>query len=569
MRLVFVTQQVDPASPVLGATVAKLRALAARVDELVVLADRAVDGRAARRTAACASSARRTEPGRGLRFEAALARELARRPRPAAVVAHMCPIYAVLAAPLARPTGVPVLLWFTHWRASRLLRLAERLSTTVITRRRRARSRSPRARSSRSATGSTSPGFACVERPGARPADARSRSAARHPPRASRRSSARSPRCPRSRSRVVGPSLTDEERHAPVALERARDRARRARPGRRSAAPSRATRCPAFSPRPTRSSTTCARARPTRSSSRPRRPACRCSPRTPRSTRSSRPSFASHARRPRGLARASASGRSRDARPRPRCGRRSCARGVERDTSVEGWADRVLEVAHAGPDERPASSTSARSPGSRARRTTCSCCFPALRERGCDVRFLLLHEDEPGAAEFARAPRASAGVPVERVRLARAADPVAFARLVADRPPPAARRSCTPTSCTPTSTGSPPAGSPRVPVLASTKHGFNAFRGERGRSPRADRAVGRLADPHIAISARPRPVPGRERGLRRGELRGRPLRHRAGARAAAADPGAPRLAVVGRLIPIKGHDILLAGGRRARATSRA
>ena len=29
----------------------------------------------------------------------------------------MCPIYAVLAAPLARPTGVKVLLWFTHWRA--------------------------------------------------------------------------------------------------------------------------------------------------------------------------------------------------------------------------------------------------------------------------------------------------------------------------------------------------------------------------------------------------------------------------------------------------------------------
>ena len=44
VRLVVVTQQVDPASPVLGATVAKLRALAARVDELVVLADSAVDG---------------------------------------------------------------------------------------------------------------------------------------------------------------------------------------------------------------------------------------------------------------------------------------------------------------------------------------------------------------------------------------------------------------------------------------------------------------------------------------------------------------------------------------------
>ena len=48
MRLVVVTQQVDPASPVLGATVDTLRALAARVDELVVLTDSTVvDSRSA------------------------------------------------------------------------------------------------------------------------------------------------------------------------------------------------------------------------------------------------------------------------------------------------------------------------------------------------------------------------------------------------------------------------------------------------------------------------------------------------------------------------------------------
>jgi hypothetical protein len=41
-RLVFVTQKADPADPILGATVAKIRALAARVDEVAVLADGAV-----------------------------------------------------------------------------------------------------------------------------------------------------------------------------------------------------------------------------------------------------------------------------------------------------------------------------------------------------------------------------------------------------------------------------------------------------------------------------------------------------------------------------------------------
>ena len=43
-KLVFVTQQVDPDHPVLAATVPKLRALAARFDEVVVIADGAVPG---------------------------------------------------------------------------------------------------------------------------------------------------------------------------------------------------------------------------------------------------------------------------------------------------------------------------------------------------------------------------------------------------------------------------------------------------------------------------------------------------------------------------------------------
>ena len=91
-------------------------------------------------------------------------------------------------------------------------------------------------------------------------------------------------------------------------------------------------------------------------------------------------------------------------------------------------------------------------------------------------------------------------------------------------------------------------------MLASTKHGFNAFGGRKAFGM-ADRTIARVLDLHIAIShglAESR----RERGLRRSGLRGRPLRDRAGARAAAATPGR-RLAAVGRLIPIKGLDTLI------------
>ncbi len=163
MRIAFVTQDIDPGSPVLGATVAKVRALAARVDEVVVLANRSVDGVLPGNCRVHLFSAG-SRPGRGVRFETALARELARSPRPAAVVAHMCPIYAVLAAPLARPLGVRVLLWFTHWRASRLLQLAERLSTDVIT----VEQRSFPLRSSKVTAighGIDLTGFRCIARP--------------------------------------------------------------------------------------------------------------------------------------------------------------------------------------------------------------------------------------------------------------------------------------------------------------------------------------------------------------------------------------------------------------------
>ena len=129
-RVVFITQQVDPGHPALAATVPKIRALSALVDEVVVLADGAVEG-VLPANCRVRTFGSRTKVGRGARFEVALMREL-RGLRGGAVVAHMCPIYAVLAAPIVRLRSVPVLLWFTHWKASRLLRLAERLSTAVV-----------------------------------------------------------------------------------------------------------------------------------------------------------------------------------------------------------------------------------------------------------------------------------------------------------------------------------------------------------------------------------------------------------------------------------------------------
>ena len=132
MRLVFVTQVVDPDDPVLGATVAMVRALAERCDDVAVLTAYSL-GDALPDNCRVRTFGSKHRVVRGLRFLSALAAELARRPRPAAVVAHMCPIYAVLAAPLARPLGVRVVLWYTQWRGNWKLRAAERLSTSLAT----------------------------------------------------------------------------------------------------------------------------------------------------------------------------------------------------------------------------------------------------------------------------------------------------------------------------------------------------------------------------------------------------------------------------------------------------
>jgi glycosyltransferase involved in cell wall biosynthesis len=126
-RLVFCTQRVDADDPILAATIPQIRALAERVEELVVVAQsgnrNGLPANVELRTFGAAS-----RPARAFRFERQLARAL-----PAdAVVAHMIPAYVLLAAPLVRPRRIPLVLWYTHWKAHTTLRAAERVATAVV-----------------------------------------------------------------------------------------------------------------------------------------------------------------------------------------------------------------------------------------------------------------------------------------------------------------------------------------------------------------------------------------------------------------------------------------------------
>jgi glycosyltransferase involved in cell wall biosynthesis len=187
--------------------------------------------------------------------------------------------------------------------------------------------------------------------------------------------------------------------------------------------------------------------------------------------------------------------------------------------------------------------------------------LPGLRERGWDVRMLMLHENEPGAWDFARALEAR-GVPLDAIRVRADVDPLAFLQLVAyllrKRP------EILHTHLVHAEWYALLAATvARVPVRFTTKHGFNEFR-EAPYFGVADRAVASLAHVHIAIS----------RGLARYladvegfdresfeivhygiEPNGEPKPYL---------DESPHLLCVGRLIPIKGHVVLLRAFAAAR-----
>ena len=187
--------------------------------------------------------------------------------------------------------------------------------------------------------------------------------------------------------------------------------------------------------------------------------------------------------------------------------------------------------------------------------------LPGLKERGWDIRFLMLHEHEPGAWEFARELTAR-GIPLDAIPLAADVDPIAFVRIaayLARKRPTILHTHLVHADVYGQLTGTLAA----VPIRISTKHGFNEFRENPGFAL-GDRAIASLAHAHIAIS----------RGLARYlevvegfdgesfEIVHYGIEPDGVSRAYGGSE--PRLLCVGRLIPIKGHIVLLRALAEAR-----
>jgi glycosyltransferase involved in cell wall biosynthesis len=188
--------------------------------------------------------------------------------------------------------------------------------------------------------------------------------------------------------------------------------------------------------------------------------------------------------------------------------------------------------------------------------------LPDLRARGWNVHFLMLHEGEPGAWEFARELEAR-GVPLDEIRLRADVDPIAFGEVVAylTRTAPSILH----THLVHADVYGQLAGAiARVPLRLSTKHGFNEFREGRFFGI-ADRTVGSLAHVHIAISQGLARYLAETEGFQEESFE---IVHYGISARDSVSPYAgndPRLLCVGRLIPIKGHLVLLRALAQARA----
>jgi glycosyltransferase involved in cell wall biosynthesis len=133
MRLLLFNLATDADDPILGFTTAWIRALAERVESIHVLTMRAgrlaVPGNV--QVYSLGKERGYSEPRRAVEFYRILARIL-RENAIDVCFSHMAPLFTVLAGPVLKTNGIPIITWYAHPKVTQLLKIAHRLSDRIV-----------------------------------------------------------------------------------------------------------------------------------------------------------------------------------------------------------------------------------------------------------------------------------------------------------------------------------------------------------------------------------------------------------------------------------------------------
>ena len=134
MRVLLITQEIDENSALLGVTLTWIRHLAPKVDHVAVLA-LSVGAASLPANVSLYSMGKERSANKLFLLKNFYSHlwGLLRRREVDVVFVHMVPRYAILAAPLARLFGIPIVLWNAHGTVSRYLRIAHNLVAAVVT----------------------------------------------------------------------------------------------------------------------------------------------------------------------------------------------------------------------------------------------------------------------------------------------------------------------------------------------------------------------------------------------------------------------------------------------------
>lgn len=134
MRLLMITQKIDLNDTILGFTHTWAKELATKLEKLHILALWVGRFELPRNVEVYSMG---KERGTGkfkkfISFNKVVSRTVLSK-KVDGIFIHMCPLYAILAFPYAKLTGMPMVMWFTHKSTNLILKIAQLLANKILT----------------------------------------------------------------------------------------------------------------------------------------------------------------------------------------------------------------------------------------------------------------------------------------------------------------------------------------------------------------------------------------------------------------------------------------------------